>query len=276
LGMVLHPQFNMHPYVYVVYNYDKAGQYLEKVVRFTYNGKTLINPLIIVDGIIGSIGGNFIHNGSRLVITSDMKLFISTADANILSLPQNNNSLNGKILRVNLDGSIPADNPFHNQVWATGQRNPQGLVYAKGILYSSMHGLTTDDEINIIEKGRNYGWPKVEGFCNLDAEKSFCAEKNVKEPLYDWSPTIAPSGLDYYREGRIREWNNSLLVAILKDKKLIQLKLNGDGTKVEMTKDYFTNQFGRLRDVAVSPEGNVYISTDNGEHKDMIIEVIRR
>lgn len=274
LGMVLHPDFKANPYVYVVYNYDKEGQYLEKVVRFTYNGTTLVSPKIIVDNIIGRIGGEFIHNGSRLVISPDGKLIISTADANILTLPQDINSLNGKILRVNLDGSIPADNPYKNAVWAIGQRNPQGMVYANGMLYSSMHGITTDDEINIIEKAGNYGWPNVEGYCERPDEMAFCKANNVKEPIYDWTPSVAPSGIDYYNNrGPIKKWRNSLLVAILKDKKLVQLKLNNEGTKVISANDFFTSKYGRLRDVAISPDGNVYICTDNGGNKDMIVEL---
>jgi glucose/arabinose dehydrogenase len=148
LGMVLHPQFDTNPYVYVVYNYfAPSDTMLEKVVRFTYDGTTLISPVILLDSIIGKKNGNYIHNGSRLVISPDMKLFISTADANHrYELPQNRNRVNGKILRINLDGSIPADNPFGNAVWASGFRNPQGLVYAtNGKLYNSMHGESTDD-----------------------------------------------------------------------------------------------------------------------------------
>ena len=108
LGMVLHPHFHSNPFVYVVYNYYGAGgAYLEKIVRFTYNGSTLISPKTLVDGIVGKIGGDFIHNGSRLVIGSDRKLYATTGDANLrFDLPQNTSSLNGKVLRVNLDGSI--------------------------------------------------------------------------------------------------------------------------------------------------------------------------
>jgi glucose/arabinose dehydrogenase len=125
LGMVLHPQFSTNPFVYVVYNYfGTSGDYLEKIVQFTYDGKTLISPLTIVDGIVGKEGGDFIHNGSRLIIGPDMKLYATTGDANQrFVFPQDPNSLNGKVLRVNLDGSIPPDNPFGNAVWAIGQRN---------------------------------------------------------------------------------------------------------------------------------------------------------
>lgn len=278
MGMALHPQFSSNPYVYLIYNYfSGTGEYLEKIVRFTYDGTTLVAPMTLVDGIVGKIGGDFIHNGARLVIGSDMKLYASTGDADRrFEFPQNTASLNGKILRVNLDGTIPADNPFGNAVWAIGQRNPQGLVFGTGgKLYSSMHGESTNDEVNIILKGRNYGWPFVEGFCDTPEEESFCTANNVVEPIFAWTPTIAPSGMEYYNQQAISQWKNSLLLAVLKDKRLIQLKLTDDGSMVEGVHDYFVNQFGRLRDVAISPDGKVYLCTDNGNHQDMIIEVTK-
>jgi aldose sugar dehydrogenase len=212
-----------------------------------------------------------------LIIGADMKLYASTGDDNMrFEFPQNTSSLNGKILRINLDGTIPADNPFGNAVWAIGQRNPQGLVFGNGgKLYSSMHGESTNDEVNIILKGRNYGWPFVEGFCDTPAEESFCAANNVVEPIFAWTPTIAPSGMEYYDKTAISQWKNSLLLAVLKNKMLIQLKLSDDGSVVEGVHEYFVNQFGRLRDVAISPDGKVYLCTDNGNHQDMIIEVTK-
>lgn len=277
LGMALHPQFDSNPFVFLVYNYfDPAGNYLEKIVRYTYNGSTLVSPVTLVDGIIGKIGGDFIHNGSRLVIGPDMKLYATTGDANLrFQLPQDPASLNGKTLRINLDGSIPPDNPFGNAVWTPGHRNAQGLVFALGKLYSSEHGETTNDEINILERGRNYGWPFVEGFCDLPAEQTFCAANNVREPIFTWTPTVAPSGIDFYNRNQIAQWKNSLLVTFLKDKRLRQMQLNETGTEIESVHDYFVNQFGRLRDVAISPDGKVYLCTDNGNNADMIIEVTK-
>ena len=125
---------------------------------------------------VRSIGGDFIHNGSRLLIGSDMKLYATTGDANLrFELPQNPSSLNGKVLRINLDGSIPADNPYGNAVWSIGHRNSQGMAFGMGRLYISEHGETTNDEINIINRARNYGWPYVEGFCDLPAERTLPA-----------------------------------------------------------------------------------------------------
>ena len=277
LGMALHPQFSSNPFVYLVYNYfDAEGDYMEKIVQFTYDGTTLISPVILVDGIIGKIGGNFIHNGSRLIIGSDMKLYATTGDADLrFDLPQNPASLNGKVLRVNLNGSIPSDNPYSNAVWTIGHRNAQGLVFALGKLYSSEHGETTDDEINIIERGSNYGWPFVEGFCDRPDEQTFCLSNNVKEPIYIWTPTVAPSGIDFYDKSLISQWKRSLLVTFLKDRKLRQMKLSEDGTIIESVHEFFVNQFGRLRDVAISPDGKVYLCTDNGDNADMIIEITK-
>ena len=184
--------------------------------------------------------------------------------------------LNGKILRLNLDGTIPADNPVSgNPYWSFGHRNPQGLVYANNILYSSEHGPSNDDEINIIEKGRNYGWPDVQGFCNTSGEQSFCAANNVKEPIEAWTPTIATSGLDYYNKDLIPQWKNSLLLATLKDATLYQLKLDNTFTSVSSGNEYFRSKYGRLRDICISPEGKVYICTSNGGN-DKIVEISKK
>lgn len=272
LGMALHPNFATNPYVYVTYNYNSGG-YKEKVVRFTYNGTTLSSPVTIIDNITAAS----IHNGCRLLISPDLKLFITTGDAANQALPQNISAVNGKVLRINLDGSIPADNPVAgNPYWSSGHRNPQGLVFANNILYSSEHGPDTDDEVNIIEKGRNYGWPNVRGFCNETVEQTFCAANNVREPLKAWTPTAAACGLDYYNHDLIPQWKNSLLMATLKNSRLYQLKLNDSFTTITETNEYFTSDYGRMRDICISPAGKVYICTGNGGNNDKIIEISKQ
>ncbi|MEI9808012.1 MAG: PQQ-dependent sugar dehydrogenase [Bacteroidota bacterium] len=271
LGMALHPKFSTSPHVFVVYDYMNSGNYREKVVRYTYASGSLSSPLTIIDNIAAST----IHNGSRLVITPvpDLKLFISTGDASNQSLPQNTSSVNGKILRLNLDGTIPGDNPVAgNPYWSYGHRNPQGLVFVNNTLYSSEHGNTSDDEINIIGKGKNYGWPNVEGFCDGSGEQSFCVANGVVEPLRNWTPTAAVSGLDYYSSNLIPQWTNSLLVVALKNARLYQMKLNDGFSGITQTNEYFTSKYGRMRDICVSPDGKVYICTSNGGN-DKIIEV---
>ena len=268
LGMALNPQFATHPYVYVAYDYEQEDAYKEKVVRYLFNGSTLTSPLTIID----NINASGIHNGCRLLISPDLKLFITTGDASNQSSPQNNASVNGKILRLNLDGSIPVDNPVPGSaIWSKGHRNPQGLVFVNNMLYSSEHGPDSDDEINIIEKGRNYGWPAVKGFCNENSEIDFCRANNVKEPVKAWTPTIAVSGMDFYNSELIPQWKNSLLVATLKGSRLMQLKLNAGHTGITATAEFLANEYGRLRDVCVSPGGKVYVCTCNGENDKIIM-----
>lgn len=271
LGLALHPNFSATPHVYVVYNYNNGGSYREKVVRYNYASGTLSGATPIIENIEAA----GIHNGSRLLIVND-KLFITTGDAANQSLPQNKNSRNGKILRLNLDGSIPADNPVAgNPYWTFGHRNPQGLVYANGILYSSEHGPNNDDEVNIIEKGRNYGWPDVHGFCNSSAENDFCNANQVVEPIKVWTPTVAACGLDYYNSDRIPQWKNSLLMVTLKNQRIYQMKLDASFKEISGTNEYLEGKYGRLRDLCISPQGKVYIGSSNGGN-DRIIEIDRK
>lgn len=271
LGMAINPQFATNPWIFIVYNYNSGSLYREKVVRYTYSEGTLNTPVTLLDLIPASS----IHNGSRLLVTSDQKLLITTGDASTANNAQNMASLSGKILRINLDGTIPADNPFPNsRVWTFGHRNPQGLVMAGGKLYASEHGPNNDDEVNLIIKGRNYGWPNVEGFCDKPGEQDFCAANNVVEPLMAWTPTIATSGLNYYNADLIPQFKNSLLLLSLKGSKFTQLKLNEAGDKILGSKDFFVNEFGRLRAICQSPDGKIYIGSSNGNN-DKIIEIAK-
>lgn len=260
LGMVLHPDFAGHPYVYLAYTYLNGTQKQEKIVRYEYNGTSLQNEVILLD----SIRAATTHDGCRLIISPDNKLFITTGDAQIASSAQDTNNLSGKIHRINLDGTIPADNPWPgNPVYSLGHRNPQGLYYApNGILYSSEHGPSTDDEINIIEPSRNYGWPDVMGFCDQPGEIPFCQAYNVAEPMIAWTPTVATSDIVFYNHPSIPEWQGNILLTTLKNKRLYALELNGSGTSVVDEKQYFNNYWGRLRDICVAPDGAIYIATN--------------
>jgi glucose/arabinose dehydrogenase len=272
LGMALHPDFLSNGYLYIVYNYNGTSGYREKLVRYTFSNNALANPLTLMENIPASS----IHNGSRIRVVNEsngVKIYFSTGDASAASSAQDVNSRSGKVLRINADGSIPADNPVTgNPTWSYGHRNPQGMVFANNKLYASEHGPNIEDEVNIIEKGRNYGWPNVNGPCD-GLELSFCAANNIKEPI--WSSggnTIAVCGIDYYSSDKIPEWKNSILMVTLKDASLRQLKLSADGNAVVSTATFFKDVYGRLRDICISPSGNVYICTSNGNN-DKIIEI---
>ncbi|MDX2000846.1 MAG: PQQ-dependent sugar dehydrogenase [Chitinophagales bacterium] len=269
LGMLLHPDFPDSSYLYVVYQY--GSPYKEKLVRLFYDGDTLLNEQVLVDNITGAS----IHNGSRIILTPDRKILMSTGDAANTGLPQNVSSLSGKTLRINLDGSIPNDNPISNSyVWNWGQRNVQGMVYARNRVYSSMHGWNSDDEINILTAGANYGWPNVEGACNLTAEQTFCADSNVIEPIKAWTPTIAACGLDYYDHPAIPEWRGKLLLATLKEADIRVLELDANGDNIVGESIEFNSQWGRLRDICVSPDGRVFIANNaNTAGTSRIVEI---
>ncbi|MDD3525591.1 MAG: PQQ-dependent sugar dehydrogenase [Bacteroidales bacterium] len=262
LGMALHPDFPADNRVYIVYTYSDNG-IKERLSSFHYNGENLTNETVLIEGI----AGNSTHDGSRLLFMPDGKLMMTTGDAQNQSLPQNPGSLSGKVLRINADGTIPADNPTaESYVYSLGHRNAQGLALSADgtILYSSEHGPDTDDEINIIEANRNYGWPDVKGFCDTPEEQQFCEEHNVKEPLINWTPTIAPSDIVVYASNAIPEWQGKILLTLLKNKRLLALTLSPDGQSITHQQEYFTNWWGRLRDIAVGPQGEIYLAT-NGQ-----------
>lgn len=283
LGMTLHPDMKAHPYVFINYTgYSKDKNRISKVVRYTYNSEkdTLLSPVVFLEYPAWTS-----HFGSRIVIAPDGKVMISTGDGAQDDNAQNVNSPNGKVLRYNLDGSIPADNPFkRSAVWAWGLRNPQGLVYANGKLYCSDHGDATDDEVNLIHKGANYGWPFVEGLVDTDKERAFAKDSIVTAPLKAWTPTVAPAGMTYYSSDKIPELKGQLLLTTLKGNSLHALTLNAAGTTVVKDVNYFEKVFGRLRSVCVSPVGDVYVATSNrdwnpnsspAKNDDRIIRIYR-
>jgi glucose/arabinose dehydrogenase/mono/diheme cytochrome c family protein len=261
LGLAFHPDFKKTPFLYTDYTFRKDSVTIAtKLVRYTYKNGLLVNPKILLE-----VAGHTGHNGSRITISPDRKIMFATGDAITITNAQSLTSPNGKVLRLNLDGSIPADNPIKGSpIWSWGHRNIQGLVYGpNGILYSSEHGDASDDEVNIIQKGLNYGWPRVEGFCDTPKEKAFCDSVKVTEPVKAWTPTIAPAGIDFYTGATFPEWKNSLLLTTLKEADLRVLKLDKSGKQIIAEHIILDGEYGRLRDVCIAPNGDIYVSTSN-------------
>jgi len=261
LGMALHPEMGRHPYVFIAYVAKKTeGDHVSRIVRYTYAGDTLVSPLVILEYAAWS--GHF---GARLAVAPDGKLMVATGDGGQYGNAQDIGVPHGKILRYNVDGTVPADNPVPGSpVWAWGLRNPQGLAFApNGQLYHSDHGDAIADEVNRVVKGSNYGWPHVEGYVDTDEETAFVRDTAIREPLRAWTPTIAPAGMAFYASDAIPEFHNSLLLTTLKGNGLHVLKLADDGGNIVSDTILFQQVFGRLRSVCVLPNGDIYIGTSN-------------
>ncbi len=266
LGMEFHPEFSTNHILFMTYTFIQGNQIKERLSSFTYNinSETLENEQILLN----NINGYTTHIGSRILALEDLTILISTGDAQDQPASQDVDELTGKILRMDISennfGGIPADNPIPNSyVWSWGHRNAQGLELApNGIIYSSEHGPTTDDELNILVPNRNYGWPYVQGFCDEPTETEFCEQNNVVEPLVNWTPTIAPSDIIWYDHPAIPEFQNTLLMTVLKNKMLVRFEFSEDGQSVTNETEFFQYEWGRLRDICVSPDGKIYLATN--------------
>ncbi|MGB8232701.1 MAG: PQQ-dependent sugar dehydrogenase [Methanobacterium sp.] len=238
LGVAVDPEFSQNKYIYLYYTSSRGN----RISRFVLTDK-LQNETILLDNIPSAS----IHNGGRIKFGPDGKLYITTGDANNRSSAQDINSLSGKILRMNKDGSVPADNPYKNYVYTLGNRDPQGLAWNpnNGILYESEHGDIQNDEINVLVSGGNYGWPIYQGNNN--------AQGYISPLIVYTNFTLAPSGMAFY--------NNKLYVAGLRGSQVRQINLSDNGTSVAGQQSLFT-QFGRIRDV-VAHNGYIYICTSN-------------
>ncbi len=238
LGIAVDPDFNENRFVYVYYTHERGN----RVSRFVLN-KRLESESIVLDNIPSAR----FHDGGRIKFGPDGKLYITTGDATVPSSAQDINSLAGKILRMNKDGSIPEDNPFGNYVYSYGHRNSQGMAWhpLTKQMYASEHGPSRNDELNIIVKGGNYGWPNVE--CNEVSDAYISPIRCYAEF------TLAPSGIAFYK--------NSLYISGLRGTQLRKIVFGEDHKTILSEEELFSN-LGRIRE-AVNHNGYLYIATSN-------------
>lgn len=229
------------------------------------------NKISEITTLIDKIPAAQYHAGCRLIFIPDKTLLITTGEATNKNLAQDTTSLGGKILRINRDGSIPSDNPFPNSpIWTYGHRNPQGLAYdtIHNILWETEHGPSIfdgpagGDEINIITKGENYGWPIIH-----HKQK----QNGLISPLLEFTPAVAPSGMLYYTGTVFPQFTNKLLFAALKGEGLYLLSTDRNNPKIikafEKLKDI---SVGRLREVIQAPDGTIYFTTSNRDARGTV------
>jgi glucose/arabinose dehydrogenase len=266
-SMIVHPDQDKYPFVFLNYKRFNSDSVRYNIVeRYTYKNGTLVEPKIIMKDKAGRS-----HTGARLAFHGPESILWATGDQFVKEYPQDVNNLNGKVLRMTLDGDIPHDNPSPDSyVYALGFRNMQGMaVTPEGTIYISEHGDATEDEINLIMPKGNYGYPDIEGVVDNDLERQFANRHQTVPPLMAWTPTIAPAGLDHYHSDKIPEWNQALLLVMLKGQGLRVLNLNEKGDKVIKEEIFLEKTYGRIRDICISPTGDVYISTSNHDWNPM-------
>ncbi len=260
LGITLDPAFEQNGYVYMAYSYaGKGGAVLNRLARYKEDPATQTGIFDRV--LIDAVPGNDNHDGGFVAFGPDGKLYWAVGDRFQDETAQDTSSLNGKILRLNADGSIPADNPFAGSyVYSFGHRNVQGIVWDRlsGFMYATEHGPSggqgcCNDEVNRIEKGKNYGWPTIRG---LEEKEGLLSPLATSGDTVTW----APAGIVYLTEG---PWKNSLLFTGLRGAGLYRAMLDDTKTKVIGVEKYLDQKYGRLRAIALSPEGILYIGTSN-------------
>lgn len=239
LGFTFSPTVKHDQTAYAYYTYKENGKTMNRIVSLKMQGLKWEEHRVLLE----KIPGGMIHNGGRIKFGPDGKLYATTGDTGNTNLPQEKESLAGKILRMNKDGSIPADNPFsHSYVYSYGHRNPQGVAWDQKTMYSSEHGSTQYDEINLIQAGKNYGWPIIRG----DE-----THKGMEKPiLHSGEDTWAPSGLTYYKK--------KLYIASLRGEKVFSFDLKHKTISTIVDND------GRIRDIQLHNNNKkLYYITNN-------------
>lgn len=270
MDVVLHPEYESNGWLYLSYaSPEGEGRGANTAIaRAKLSGSTLTDLQVLYKAGPNTTRGQ--HFGSRIAFDNEGYLYFSIGDRGDLNVnPQDVTRDGGKVYRINDDGSIPSDNPFvdtpnaKKAIYSYGHRNPQGMIKhpVTGEIWVHEHGPRGGDEINVVRKGANYGWPTITYGINysgteITKERS---RPGMEQPLYYWLPSIAPSGFAYITGAVYPEWEGEILVGSLKFAYLEKLTLNNN--KV-IKREKLINGLGRVRDVRIGPDGHIYASVE--------------
>ncbi len=270
LDLLPHPQFARNHILFFSYSADHGNGVTTHVARARLERDRLEDVTVLFRAEPASAGR--VHFGSRLSRDGQGRIYVSVGDRGQMQRAQRLDDHAGKILRINEDGSVPVDNPFVGQenawteIFSYGHRNPQGMAVhpRTGEIWTHEHGPRGGDEINIIRPGVNYGWPVVTlgidytGFSIGDGLKHM---PGMEDPIHEWTPSIAPSGMAFYTGDAFPGWKGNLFVGALSHRYLARLELSGT---VVTGEERLLETLGlRIRDVRVGPEGSLWVLTDH-------------
>jgi glucose/arabinose dehydrogenase len=261
MSIALHPEFASNGLLYLSYVY-KGNEQRVRVVRYRETPNGLLERRVIIENIPAAQ----FHAGCRLRFGPEAKLYITTGDATDRALAQRLDSLAGKTLRLNDDGTVPSDNPFVGQenarpeIWSYGHRNAQGLDWQPGtnLMFQTEHGPSGfdgpsgGDEVNIVEKGKNYGWPVIH---------HGQAREGMETAILEYTPACAPASGAFYRSAVFPQFRGNFFFGCLKGARIIRVQLNGG--RAASQENLLEGKYGRIREVAEGPDGYIYFSTSN-------------
>lgn len=267
LDIKLHPDYKSNGWIYISYSKPVEGGSTTAIARFKLEGNQIkeFKDLFLAKPFIDAT----FHYGSRIVFDKDNYMFFSSGERGTLPKVQELSNDHGKIHRLHDDGRVPEDNPFVNQagakasIWSYGHRNPQGMSYdaENNIVWAMEHGPKGGDELNYVQKGKNYGWPKTSYGINYDGtiltpDKEL---EGIENPVHYWDPSIAPCGMTMVTSDRYPDWKGNILAGALAHKHIVRVKLSG--TKY-MGEEKLLQDTARFRSVAQSPDGYIYAITE--------------
>ncbi|MEM8523568.1 MAG: PQQ-dependent sugar dehydrogenase [Bacteroidota bacterium] len=285
LEVLLDPNFEENRWIYVSYVAEKGDLYALKVIRAQLKNnrltdvRTLLNPGPYKEGLFHFGGGMTFGADGKLYITAGERLFYEHSKQG-LAIAQDLTDERGKIYRINPDGSIPEDNPDFGEtavkgMYAVGIRAAQGIIVepSTGKVWFSEHGTIQGDEINLLEAGANYGWPNVTSgkYRSKDYQAAEVPNTKFTDPIHYWLQTVAPTGLTFYTGNAFPEWQGNLIVPGLSRGSFWRIVL--DGATVKTVEELFMDDHVRLRKAKMSPDGKLYLLTD--EENGRIFEVIK-
>ncbi|WP_298307934.1 PQQ-dependent sugar dehydrogenase [uncultured Erythrobacter sp.] len=279
--VALHPDFAENSQIYISYaGKVENGENTHFLMRFTYADGELTNGEQLFQATPSRVQGN--HYGARIAFLPDGSLLMPTGDAfHFREEAQKLDNHFGKIIRLNADGSVPADNPFVNQegalpeIWSYGHRNPQGIILAAdGRVLENEHGPAGGDEVNEIKRGANYGWPTVTYALDYSGGRvsPFEALEGTEQSLVHFTPSIAPSGFAQYAGEAFPDWQDDLFISALALQHVRHIDMNADGS-LGTQQELFGELGVRFRDVRTGPDGMLYLLTEEGSDTSRILRI---